>query len=329
MADPLLNYNFTPIPLLNGPWRQTILARYWPQIPSFQYTDHYFVDMEDGDQLSILENKPKNWVNGQRICVLVHGLTGSADSTYMTRIARRLCSQGYNVIRVNMRNAGLGLGHAKKLTHAGRSNDTRLVLHWLKRKYSLSPVTQIGFSLGGNITLKMAGEDGVNPSGNLDSVVAISPPICLKDSVKHLQQPENVFFDHFFVNEILKDVENYHNHFIEVPMPEFPEAMNFEDFDNIYTAPMCGFRDAIDYYEKSSSKQYLEYIKVPCRILSAQDDPIVCHKSYSNLQLPPNLHLELSSGGGHLGFLGFSKRFVSTRYMDDLILLWTNSFGGL
>ena len=190
--------SFRPLPPFFGGWAQTIGAVYWPQMPAMRATARHVVTLPDGDCLAVLENRPAGWRPGDRIVVLVHGLVGSSASKDLVRLCRKLVRLGHLVMRVNLRNCGPGFGLARRLYHSGRSDDTRTVLHWLAQRFPESPVTQIGFSLGGNITLKMAGEDGDAPTGRLDSLVAISAPIDLAACAARLEQPENRFFDRYF-----------------------------------------------------------------------------------------------------------------------------------
>ncbi|HRE32228.1 MAG TPA: alpha/beta fold hydrolase, partial [Candidatus Berkiella sp.] len=171
---------FKALPLLNTGKRQTIAAAYLPDIPTISDDVTHTVPLPDGDQIVLIENRPLHWSESDRIILLVHGLTGSARSKYLVRLAHKLILEGFLVMRMNLRGCGLGHGLAKHLYHSGRSEDTRAVLSWLATTFPKRKVTQAGFSLGANITLKMAGEDGEHPSGNLDSVIAVSPPLDLE-----------------------------------------------------------------------------------------------------------------------------------------------------
>lgn len=164
------------------PWRicqsgmaQTLAAYWYPSGNRIDNQRHSFIDLPDGDRLAITENTPKQFTENTRTILLVHGLTGSHLSGYMIRTARQFLEEGYRVIRMDLRGCGAGRGMAKQIYHAGRSDDPRQILRWLAQYYPKSPVTVIGFSLGANMILKMAGEDGQNRSGNLDSVIAVSP----------------------------------------------------------------------------------------------------------------------------------------------------------
>ena len=130
---------------------------------------------------SVLESVPPGWRSPQPTAVLVHGLAGCADAPYMVRLGVRLVQLGIRVVRVNLRNSGIGFGLAKGVYHAGRSDDLREVLAWLKDRDGLSPVALVGFSLGANLVLKLAAEAADDPAGAeaLDCVLAANPPIDL------------------------------------------------------------------------------------------------------------------------------------------------------
>ncbi len=154
---------FYPFPFARSGFWQTVHGTYLPILKPSKPDAYHHMMLKDGDVLVLAENRPKEWQPGQRIMLLVHGLTGCYQSTYMQRMCRRMTKKGFLVLRLNLRFCGPGRGLARKAYHAGVSDDTREVLEWIKIKFPDSPVTQVGFSLGGNVTLKMAGEDGSRP----------------------------------------------------------------------------------------------------------------------------------------------------------------------
>jgi len=327
-SEAYISKTFRPLPLLRGGWAQTIAAVYWPQMPALRPTARHVVPLTDGDCLAVLENRPRHWQAGDRIVVLVHGLVGSSASKDVVRLCRKLVRCGFLVMRVNLRNCGPGFGLARRLYHSGRSDDTRTVLQWLAARFPESPVTQIGFSLGGNITLKMAGEDGESPSGRLDSIVAVSAPIDLAACAARLERPENRFFDRYFVGLLVRAVARLERHFPDLPRAEFPAGLTLRGFDDVYTAPRSGFRDAADYYAQSSGEQFLPRIACPALVLCAEDDPIVDARGYRRMAPSENVRLVLTPHGGHIGFLARPARpRHGVRWMDDLILDWLESRG--
>lgn len=320
MMKEFFPHAFQPIRGLKHPWLQTVAANYIPEFASLPSDINHRLTLDDGDKLVVSENTPLHWQDGDRIIVMVHGLTGSSQSNYMIRIGLKMVEMGYKVIRVNLRSCGEGFGLAKLPFHSGRSEDTRKVLEWLARYFPHSPVTQIGFSLGGNITLKMVGEQHKYSLYNLDSAMAISPPADLISSAKHVSKPGNHLFERYFVKRLVKFVHRVHDALPDLSRPEFPSQMSIKDFDEIYTAPRCGFQNAEDYYHQSSAIHYFENIKTPTYILSALDDPIVDSTSLLDYKHTPNFEIILTKQGGHLGFLGDSLQ--SIRWMDHAILNW-------
>lgn len=317
---------FKALPLLNTGKRQTIAAVYLPDRPQISDETTHIVPLLDGDQLVLIENRPKDWQAGQRIVLLVHGLTGSASSKYLVRLAYKLTTAGFLVMRMNLRGCGIGHGLAKHLYHSGRSEDTRAVLCYLAQRFPNSKVTQAGFSLGANITLKMAGEDGSAPNGNLDSIVAVSPPLDLEASVKLIIHKHNRLFDRFFVKGLREDIQALHAKFPELPPPNLPKHLNVYEFDDLYTAPRSGFQNAKDYYTRSSSKHFIDAITLPTLLMYAKDDPVISRRSYLKLPHKKQMDILITSKGGHVGWIGHTGEFGNWRWMDKAVVNWIKWF---
>lgn len=312
---------FRPLPLLTTGKLQTIAGTYWPHQGEPSATRLSNFSLPDGDQIVIAENTPSHWQDGDRIVCLIHGLTGSHLSSYMSRLAHGFIKRGAKVIRMNLRSCGPGKGLAKKPYHCGISEDAREVIEYLEKVYSHSPVTLIGFSLGGNITLKMAGEDGNHPSGNLDSAIAVSPPVDVKQSSVRLSSHDNIFFDQYFTKRVLSDVADLHQKFPDLPTVNFPQKLSLAQFDHLYTAPRSGFKSGDDYYQKASSLPYLESIRIPTLILGSKDDPVISGECFEKVPRTKWIEKVVSHQGGHVGFLGFGAP-QSLRWADHLILKW-------
>lgn len=308
--------------MLNSGQRQTIAALYWPDSPFLDDNTSHIVPLPDGDKLVLIENRPATWRQGDRIVLMLHGLTGSARSKYLLRIANKLNAEGFLVIRMNLRGCGQGVGLARHLYHSGRSEDSRAAILWLQQHFPQSLVTLMGFSLGANIVLKMAGEDGSSPTGNLDSAVAVSPPLDLEASVKLLIHKKNKLFNDFFVKCLLRDIKVLHDTFPDLPKPTFPKPLNVYQFDDIYTAPRSGFKDAKDYYTQSSSKNFIADITVPTLILYAKDDPVIARRTFLHLPHKPHFDILITSKGGHVGWMGHTGEFGHYRWMDKAVVNW-------
>ena len=157
------------------------------------------VPLADGDRLVIRESVPSSWEPPRPTALLVHGLAGSADASYVVRVGRRLSALGVRVVRVNLRGAGEGFGLARGIYHAGRSDDLRQVVDDLEARTPGSPITLIGFSLGANLVLKLAAEAAAVPLRSLDCVLAANPPIDLAGCARLMLRPENRLYDWNFV----------------------------------------------------------------------------------------------------------------------------------
>jgi len=257
------------------------------------------------------------------VAVLVHGLGGSASSSYLVRVARRLESQGILTVRVNLRGAGEGAPHARLPYHSGRSEDVRAVGEWLHRRFPSSPVTVLGFSLGANIALKLAAEMGEQRFGSIDSFVAVSPPVDLEASCRKIAL--RPVLDRFFVDGLRRHVAEIHRHFPELHEPRFPKRMTLMDFDEAYTAPRGGFMNARDYYARSSSGPLVASIRAPTLLLYAEDDPLIDTDALRALRSRSQLDVVATPQGGHVAFLGNPLGGRPFRWMDELLLRWVQT----
>jgi predicted alpha/beta-fold hydrolase len=316
---------FTPLPGLSHGHAQTIAYYYFPYNPFINNSRQHIISLPDGDRIVLVENRSQKWVSSSRIILLVHGLSGSHLSKYAIRLTKLFTKHGYLVMRMNLRGCGAGTGLAKHLYHSGRSEDTRSVLQWLSREFPQSPVTQIGFSLGANITLKMAGETEF-AMGNLDSIAAISAPLDLGASVKLILKKHNKVFNDFFVKGLLQDIQQLHQAFPELPPPRLPTIKTLYEFDDFYTAPRSGFLNADDYYSQCSSGQFLKNINLPTLILYAKDDPVISKIQYMKIVPRKNFDLIITDKGGHVAWLGYTNKLAHYRWMDYAIFKWVDRF---
>lgn len=315
---------FKPLPGISTGHAQTIASVYFPYNPFINNTRQHIIPLSDGDKIVLVENRPKTEVPPSRIILLVHGLSGSHLSKYAIRLTRYFVNQGYLVMRMNLRGCGAGRGLAQHLYHSGRSEDTRAVLSWLANQFPHSPVTQIGFSLGANITLKMAGEN--LPMANLDSVIAVSPPLDLAASVKLILKKQNRLFNDYFVKELLNDIKILHQAFPQLPKADLPPISTIYEFDDLYTAPRNNFKNADDYYARCSSWQFLDNITLPTFILYAKDDPLISRIKFMRVPPKKNIDLLITRQGGHVGWIGYTDKCCYYRWMDMVIFEWVKHF---
>ena len=314
---------FIPFPFMENPHVQTVcngLVLLSPKPPCVQR----LIALSDGDQISIEISTPSGWTADQPTVVLIHGLGGSSLSPNVVRMTHRLTALGIRAIRYNMRGCGSGKGLARRPYHSGRSDDLFEVLEKLKKESPQSPFFLIGFSLGGNIVLKLTGELGAAGGKFIQGAIAVSPPADLFSSIRLFLEPENRYMHRYFCKLLREEVLDRHQKFKDLPRVEIPRDINLYEFDQLYTAPQHGFESAEDYYSKCSSMHYVPDIGVPCRVLLSEDDPIICHTSLDGVDLPSHVELYKTKKGGHMGYLGHPANGRGFYWLDSLLVDWIN-----
>ena len=290
-------------PLFQNGHLQTIAGRYWPtslnedRWPTFAR----FFDTEPGVRVLAHCNAQVN--GATRATVLaVHGLAASSNAPYMRTLAQTALLAGFNVIRLNVRNCG-GTEHlAPTLYHSGLTVDLRHVIEQLAPR----PLFLVGFSMGGNIVMKLAGEWSSQIPAHVKGICGISAPICLATCARELGKARNRIYEVRFLRQLTQTLETKRR----LMSKRFSTVTSngvrsIWEFDDRVTAPSFGFRDAADYYAQASSRGFLDRIRVPALLLQAKDDPFIPFEIFRSPSFPANEHLCLRSveHGGHVAFL--------------------------
>jgi len=242
--------------------------------------------------------------------ILVHGLEGSSDSGYILGTAEKAFVAGFNVVRLNQRNCG-GTEHlTPDLYHSGRSNDIRAVVMELIERDQLPEIFAAGFSMGGNLVLKMAGEFGGTAPEQVRAFAAIAPSFVLSACADALEQPRNFIYEQFFVRKLKRRMRRKAELFPEqyaarVGNGAMRKIGSVREFDEQITAPCSGFAGANDYYARASAVNVIGAIRRPTLILTAQDDPFVPYVTFERRELRdnPNIQLMATRHGGHCSFI--------------------------
>jgi uncharacterized protein len=302
---------------------QTLAGIYLPQRTRQETARQHRVALPDGDQIILHDDCPEKWQTAGRAALMVHGLTGCHASNYMQRIAARLNDRGIRTFRMDLRGCGAGLSLARLPYHSGRSEDAAAALRKIAELCPASPTILIGFSLGANIALKLLGESPADLPANLDRAVAVCPPVDLWQCVQTLARGVNRLYDRHFVRGLLTQVAMKRRMIPDAPVldgQKLPRTV-FE-FDEAYTAPVCGFGTAANYYRQCSSAQFLPEIRVPTLVIAAADDPLIPGKVFADLPRSSAVTLHVARSGGHLGFIGRRNGDPDRRWMDWRVVEW-------
>ncbi|HZL93033.1 MAG TPA: alpha/beta fold hydrolase, partial [Vicinamibacterales bacterium] len=238
--------------------------------------------------------------------ILLHGLEGSSLAHYMGGMADKAWARGWNVVRLNQRNCGDTEHLSRGLYHSGLTNDPLFVLRELIERDGIRALAVAGYSLGGNLTLKLAGDLGDAAPQQLKAVCAVSPTIDLAVCVKALERKANVAYQWNFVRRLKARIRRKA---AVVPgvftLEPLRRIWTVRQFDEAYTAPHHGFRDATDYYHRASAVRVLDRIAVPTLILTASNDPFVPPGPFTEriVRDNPQITTIVTSEGGHCAFL--------------------------
>ena len=311
---------FRPFPLLPNGHLQTLAGFLWKGRPFWHLTRRFILRLPDGDALVLHDSTPPGWSNGDPVALLIHGMGGDSRSGYVQRVGASLYRAGVRVVRIDLRGTGAGFGLAKGFYHGGRTEDLRSALGELHRWAPGSPLWVIGFSLGGNLALKLAGEAATEPVARLARIAVVAPPIDIPRCSELISQPRNRVYDRFFANQLVRLARIRQRYYPDPPLPDFPPNLTLRQFDDLFTAPRCGFVDALDYYRRSSSFPHIPHIEVPTLIMTARDDPFVAVEPFEELSAPAHVRVEIHRRGGHLGFLGpGGERWAERRIVNWLL----------
>lgn len=283
--------------LFNG-HLETIYPTLFRQV-SLTPTHHDLVETHDGDILEV------DWHRrGQsKLMVISHGLEGNSSRSYMLGMAKEALSRGFDVLAWNYRGCGAQLNRKAIFYHSGATYDLDTIVRYASPGYS--EIALVGFSLGGNLTLKYLGEKRERDP-KIKKGVAISVPLDLGGACDQISKSAFGLYTRRFLKSLQLKIEKKSSLFPdEFPLEKFASIRSLRDFDNTFTGPLHGFHDAEEYYQINSALQFLPSIEVPSLVLNAQNDPFLSPSCYP-MQLAQQLdqvHFEFPIHGGHVGFM--------------------------
>lgn len=303
---PVVDSIFRPPFWLRNGHVSTVLTVLQPR-PSEAWTRLERLELPDGDFLDLAwrQRAPGN-SSAHRLAVLCHGLEGSLRAPYIRSMTAKLAAEGWDVLAWNYRNCGMEPNRLPRSYHSGESGDLRSVVDHAVLSCGSGHVALVGFSLGGNVVLKYAGERKPNPA--VRAVVALSAPVDLSSCARALDHRRgNRLYQRRFLKTLIAKTRAKALRFPDkIDAGRLHGVRSIRDFDEHFTAPLHGFAGAEDYWTRCSALQFIPEVTVPSLLVNAWNDPLLGTPSYP-VELArslPQFHLETPAWGGHLGFQG-------------------------
>ena len=309
IAQQLKAKPFIPHPSFVGSHAQTFAAYYWPRgflKRAHRRDEPRIFEVEPGVRFLAHCRWQKDRVKHPTL-ILVHGLEGSSASVYMLGTAAKAFDAGFNVVRMNLRTCGKTEHLTPTLYHGGLTADLLFIIRELVERDHLSQIFLLGFSLGGNMSLMLAGEDPDRVPHELMGICAVSPTIELGPCSDAIERRENWHYKWSFMRSMRNRVRRKRKFFPDIYDTKGLRSIHtMRDFDARYTVADGGFENVDDYYERASSLRVIQHIRTPTLIIHAQDDPLVPFDAFRDPSILENPYIIflLTERGGHVGFVG-------------------------
>lgn len=306
------SYDQRPYYFRNG-HLETILPSFFRKVKGFDYSRERITTPDD-DFLDL------DWLRSgnHKVVILSHGLEGSSERHYVRSCAKYFHEHGWDVLAWNYRSCSGEMNRQLRLYHHGVTDDYETIVNQAIEAYE--EIALIGFSMGGSTTLKFLGEQGGSVHSKIKAAAVFSVPCNLWNSAEALVRKENRFYKRRFLrklkNKVKAKAELWPDH---IDVSELDQIKTFEVFDEYYTAPLHGFKDAHDFYTTSTSDRVYPRIQTPALIVNAKNDPLLGDKCYPVELAKSNgfLYLETPLYGGHVGF---SLKGKKHSWMDERAL---------
>jgi predicted alpha/beta-fold hydrolase len=292
---------YSPPFFLFSPHLETIFPAVTRRVKIRPY-DRERIETPDNDFLDL------DWLknNSKKLVIISHGLEGNTSRAYMKGMAKIFHSQGYNVLAWNYRGCSEEMNRQIRFYHSGATDDLNtVVMHAIARGYD--EINLIGFSLGGNMTLKYLGEGKVPPE--IKTAATISVPMDLGSSCRKISQPANWIYSNRFLKSLKNKILTKASIRNDIDISGIKNVNTLEQFDNRFTAPLHGFENANDYYSRCSAIRFVHDINIPTLIINATNDPFLSKECFpiEKLQNHPFVKLDVLTRGGHVGFSQINK----------------------
>lgn len=318
---------------LRNPHLQTLFSTFFRRPPQLA-RERETLALPDGDFLDLDWHRPEGWTPDRPQVLIVHGLSGNSDSHYVLGLQAALSARGWASVAMNCRGASRP-NNLPRTYHAGASDDLRLALEHMRARFPATPRAVVGYSLGGNMTLKLLGELAAEGNdGLVFTGVAVSAPLVLTLCADRMDQGISQLYRRHFLAELVSLWEAKMRHLESVGHVDAARRVqerllhgpfrSFWHFDDVLVAPLHGFADVHDYYHRSSSRQFLRRIHIPTLVIHSHDDPLMSPGVLPEVaELSSAVHFELCHQGGHVGFIEggtpLSPRYYLERRIPDFL----------
>jgi uncharacterized protein len=312
------NVDFIPHPLLRSGHAMTIAAAYVPRRFTLPPAQQRLFQVDRYSRLLALCHWQEGKRRDQPVIAIVHGLEGSADSNYVRGIAEKAFHRGFHVLRLNQRNCGGSERLTPTLYNSALSGDYRAVFEELAGGDGFEQIFFVGYSMGGNLVTKMAGEYGDEVPHGLRGICAVCPALNLSACADALERRDNYLYQRHFVTGLVARYERKAKLFPDrYTKNRFGPIRTVREFDDAITAPCFGFRDAEEYYEAAGAKKVIAQVRVPALLITAEDDPFVPYVSFlaAGVEKNPAIRFLAPEHGGHCAFI--SNQSGSERFWAE------------
>lgn len=303
------NYHTSPFYLFNG-HLQTMVPSVFRNVNDITYMRER-INTPDGDFLDLDFSR----VGANKVVIISHGLEGDSHRGYMKGMAKSFNQAGYDAIAWNYRGCSGEINQRRRLYHSGATDDLEVVVKHALDQGKYEEIVMVGFSLGGNLTLRYLGEKNAKISDKIKSGIVFSVPMDLHAGSKQISQPGNILYAKRFQRKLKAKIRSKAKQYADINIDNLDKIKTLFEFDEKYTAPIHGFDGAVDYYTKCSAINNVEEITIPTLIVNAANDPFLPKECYpiSLLKSHNNVFLEIPKHGGHVGFSNSKEVYWSEK----------------
>ena len=312
---------FKPAWWLPGTHAQTLWPSLIRQPVEIELTKERLM-LPDSDFLDLAWTKS----NSDKIVIVLHGLEGSIDSSYARGMLAAIDSKGWRGVFMHFRGCSGEHNFEDRGYHSGETGDLRFLVETLRKRHPKSTLCAVGYSLGGNALLKYLGE--YKDDSQIKAATAVSVPYLLSNSAEKLENGFSRIYQRHLVNRLInKTLDKFKNRKAPFDIKNIHKWNSFHLFDHHVTAPLHGFKSGTDYYQKSSSRQYLNKITTPTLLIHSKDDPFMSIDAIPTQDdLSESVTLELSNHGGHVGFISGNTPWNAEYWLEQRILEFLGTY---